>query len=321
MTAQAILKSDADSESIVAAATIASGEVIQLADGRAGVYEGLNAAASGDTINVRTKGRFTCLKTAGINLLKGGRAFWDRSANKVNYKPASGDFFMGTVFADALAAASNVVIDLNVKPNYAIEFDGNADGDCLMAQESTGGLGVVEATLAQPTTLAFNSTSEVAQAALYPSEAKNHTPIADLGIYEFDLAIYDIGAAALDINIGIANGSHGTDFESVTEFAGFHLDGNVLTILAQSRDGTTTVSVVTTTVDAVDDAFFELWIDARDPTDVQLYIDGVNVLAASVFKLNAATGPMYPIVHLEKTIDAATADVRVKRITARPFDN
>jgi hypothetical protein len=32
-----------------------------------------------------------------------------------------------------------------------------------------------------------------------------------------------------------------------------------------------------------------------------VYINGVNALPASVFKLNAATGPMKPVAHLEKT--------------------
>ena len=324
MTAQAILKSEADSESIVAAAAIASGEVIQLADGRAGVYEGLNAAASGDTISVRTKGRFTCLKTASINLLKGGRAFWGRSANKVNYKPASGDFFMGTVAEDALAAASNVVIDLNVLPNYDLVFDGNANGECLWAQEATDGEGVTEATLAIPTKLSFDVVAEVAQAALFPSQAKNHTPIADGGIFEFEVAIYDIGDnALLDINFGVANESHGTDADSITESVFFHADGadSPIAILAESDDGTTEVNATDTTVVAVDDTFQEFWIDARDPSDIQLYIDGVNVLPASVFKLDAATGPIFPIVHLEKESNDVAADVRVKRITVRTSDN
>jgi len=50
-----------------------------------------------------------------------------------------------------------------------------------------------------------------------------------------------------------------------------------------------------------------LGIDLRDPADIQLYIDGANVLPSSVFKLDAGTGPIGLLVHLEKTSGTATA--------------
>ena len=207
-------------------------------------------------------------------------------------------------------------------PNYDLVFDGNANGECLWAQEATVGLGVVEPSLAQPTTLAFDAQVEIAQAALYPSESKNHTPVADGGIFEFKAAIFDIGDdTALDISIGIVNASHGTDPDAITESVFLHWDGADLTAFAESDDGTTEVAATTTTVDVVDDTDFELWIDTRDPSDIQIYLDGVLMLTASTFKLDAATGPMFPIVLLTKTSNNTTADVRVKRITARTSDN
>ena len=321
MTAEAIFLKDSDTVTLVAAAARASGEVMQLADGRAGVVQGLNARAIGDEVSLRVRGIVTVQKTADINILKGGRVFWDRSAGTATYKMASGDFFMGVAAQDSLAAATTVQVDLNVKQANQIEFDGNATGECLWAQEATEGLGVVEATLAQPTTMAFDAVAEVAQAALYPADAKNHLPVADGIICEMILAVYDIGDhAALDINFGLASATHATDFDTVAEAVVFHLDGTALSILAESDDGTTEVAATDTTVDAVDDTDFEVWIDARDPADVQLYIDGVNVLPATVFVLTAATGPLFPIVHLEKTSDDTTADVRVKRIACRTSD-
>ncbi len=320
MVAEAIYLRDSDKVTFVAGGALASGEVIQLADGRAGVITGLNARASGDQASAVVRGIVTVQKTASINLLKGGRVFWDRSASKANYLAGSGDFYMGVAAADSLAAATTVQVDLNVRQRNQIEFDGNPNGECLWTMDATDGEGVTAATLSTPTKLSFDAVSEVAMAALYPSDAANHLPIADGIIAEFNVAVYDIGPAALDISIGLANGTHATDFDSVTESMLFHWDGTSLTILAESDDGTTEVAAVTTTVDAVDDTFVELWIDARNPADIQIYIDGVNVLPATVFKLNAATGPMFPIVHLEKTSDAGTADVRVKRIAARTSD-
>lgn len=321
MTAEAIYLKDSDVVTFVAGAALASGEVFQLPDGRAGVIQGLNARASGDQAGLRVRGIVTVLKTADINILQGGRVFWDRSASTATYKAASGDFYMGVAAADSLAAATTVQVDLNVKQANQIEFDGNANGECLWAQEATDGLGVVEPTLAVPTTLAFDAVAEVGQAALYPADAVNHMPVADGIMCEMILAVYDIGDnGALDITFGIANGTHATDFDSVTEACVFHLDGTALSILAESDDGTTEVAATDTTVDAVDDTFLEVWIDARDTADIQLYIDGVNVLPATVFKLDAATGPLFPIVHLEKTNDDTAADVRVKRIACRTSD-
>ena len=135
------------------------------------------------------------------------------------------------------------------------------------------------------------------------------------------VAVYDKGDdAALDINWGLANETHATDFDSVGEFVGFHVDGNATTLSAESDDGTTEVAATDTTLEAADDTFNEYWIDARNPADVKLYVDGVRVLSDSTFVLTDATGPVFPIVHLEKTSNDTPADVRVKSIRLRTGD-
>jgi hypothetical protein len=48
----------------------------------------------------------------------------------------------------------------------------------------------------------------------------------------------------------------------------------------------------------------------RDESDVQVYIDGVLQLAASDFALDDATGPLFPIFHVEKTTSTDLWDVR-----------
>ena len=320
MTAEATFLKDSDTVTFVAGAALASGEVHQLADGRAGVIQGMNARASGDQAAARGRGIVTVLKTADSNILKGGRVYWDRSAGTATYKAGSGDFFMGVAAQDSLAAATTVEVDLNVTQRNAIFLD-KQGSDILWTLGATDGLGVVAGDADSDWILAFDAVAEVGMAALYPTDAADHIPVADGPIMEAKLAIFDIGDnAALDITFGLANGTHGTDFDSVTEAVVFHLDGTALSILAESDDGTTEVAATDTTVDAVDDTFLEVWIDARDLTDIQLYIDGVNVLPASVFKLDAATGPVFPIVHLEKTNNDTTADVRVKRIACRTSD-
>ena len=322
MTAEATLVREAGETKLNTPAAITASQipVLQLPDGRAAVYEGLNAIASGDPAGWRTEGVFTLQKTASIAILNGGKVYWDRSANKAHFRPASGDFFVGTCVKDAAAAATTVDVELNVKPNYLIDFDGSP-GDTLWTHTETLGLGVTDATPDARCKLAFDAQAEVAVAAIYPAETRKHAPLADGPILEMKLAIYDIGDnAALDINFGLVNETHATDCDSITEAVLFHLDGTDLSLLAESDDGTTEVAAADTTVDAVDDTEFEVWIDARNPADVQLYIDGVNVLAATTFVLTDATGPLFPLVHVEKTSDDTTTDVRVTFIRMRTTD-
>jgi len=315
-----LVNGDPQQVQFTAGADLTSGEVLQLDDGRAAVVAGLAGFDSGDTASAYVKGEFKLAKTSSINLLKGGRVYWDRSAGKANYKAGSGDFYVGVVAEDSLAAATTVKVALNVEPRYDVWLDGKAS-NCLWTEGATDGLGVTEATHAQPLTLAFDAVAEVAMAAIYLADASDKIPVADLGIFEFNIAVVDAGDdGALDINFGIANGTHATDADSIAEAVFFHIDGSALDLKAESDDGTTEVAATDTTKDIAEGTYYEFWIDARDPTDIQIYVDGVNYLPASVFKLNAATGPLMPIVHLEKTSNDTTADVRVKRITARMRD-
>lgn len=320
MAAEALTRYDDEVIQVTAAAARASGEILQLCDGRAGVVQQLNAVASGDAMGVKVRGVVEVLKTASIVMLAGGRAFWDRSANKANYLAASGDFYLGVVVEDAAAADTTVKVALNEKQANLLDFDG-AISDVLWTTTETLGLGVIEANYTTPTKLEFDAVAEAATAALYPTEARFHAPVADGPILEMELAIYDIGDdAALDINAGLANESHATDADSITESFFVHLDGTALSILGESDDGTTEVAAADTTVDAVDDTFFEVWWDCRNLADCKLYIDGVRVLSGSTFVLSAATGPLFPLIHVEKTSNDTTADVRVRAIRLRTTD-
>lgn len=318
--AEAVLKKDpcAFTVEVLAPAAGASGQVIQLPDGRAGIVKGANAAsdayASGDLITVAVGGHYEVDKTASIVMLDGGRVYWDRSANSATFSQASGDFYLGTVVGDTAGSASTVVVDINAKPEYRIEL-----GKGRWTNGATNGEGVSQVAVGgNEVKLSFDAVAEAAMAALYSADT---VPVADGPIFEGRIAIYDIGDdAALDINFGLANGTHATDFDSVTEAVVFHLDGNALDINAESDDGTTEVAATDTTINAVDDTYAEYWIDCRDPSDCQLYINGVLVLSGTVFDISAATGPLLPIVHIEKTSNDTVADVRVEFIGVRSTD-
>ncbi|HEY1190441.1 MAG TPA: hypothetical protein VGE74_22600 [Gemmata sp.] len=135
---------------------------------------------------------------------------------------------------------------------------------------------------------------------------------------EFLFTVASDGAgSAPDVNIGVANGTHASDADSITQFCGLHLDGNSVNISAASRDGTTTVAITDTTVDYTEGAAVanrvHVLIDGRDPADVQIYVNGVLVLGSTAFRLDNATGPLGLLVHLEKTSAADVYELDVER--------
>lgn len=178
----------------------------------------------------------------------------------------------------------------------------------------TNGLGVVDGAEANGVmVLAFDAQVEAATADLHAG--KLLFDIDNGPVFEFLVAIFDIGDnAALDINIGAASGTHATDFDSISEYAAFHLDGTDLDILCQSADGSTTVSAVSTGIDAVDDEYMILKVDFTDKSDVKFYVNGVRVLVGTTFDMSNYSGLLWPIVHVEKTSDNTTAAVHVDRI-------
>lgn len=283
-----------------------SGEVVQLADGRAAVVEtALAASGLGAALTV---GIFKMAKTTSMVVLNGQKLYWDKANSKVKY---FGDFYVGVAMEDALAADTLVKVAINVEQKPVI-----AMGKGQWAEEATDGEGVTEiAGASVEQKLSFDAVAEIAQAALFSVDT---IALDQLPIFEAWIAIYDIGDnAALDINFGVANASHATDFDSVTEACVFHLDGSALAIKAESDDGSTEVNATDTTKLAVDDAYTFFQIDMRNLADIQMYINGVLVLPGTTFKLDAATGPIKPIVHLEKTSDNTLADVRVREMNIR----
>jgi len=298
------------------AAGYTAGEVIQLADGRAAFVAGLNARTSGEAAGLKTSGQVTLAKTSGVVILKGDRLYWDRSAGTATpLKALAGaDFFVGVALADAASTATTVEVDLNVRPSYTVDLLRDAADTVLVLTSGTPavdmGPGYAKIT--------FSATAEAQKADIM---SQHSVPVTIPFIVEGRVAVYDIGDnAALDINIGIANGTHATDADSITESVFLHLDGTALSILAESDDGSTEVAATDTTVDAVDNTYFDFRFDCRDLTDIKIYINAVRVLSTSTFKLDAATGPMKLLAHLEKTSNDTTADVRVSHMAIRATD-
>jgi predicted RecA/RadA family phage recombinase len=330
MSAEALTSNSADNEvQLVATAAHSSGEVIQLPDGRAAIVAGLDSVAIGETFTAYVKGQYTVLKTASVVILDGGKLFWDRSAGKANFKQdvASGDFYLGVAVGDGASADTTIVVDLNVAQRNLIEW-GKGIWDTVVVltagtvlpNPGTGLTGTDPGGL--NTRFTFSATAEAQKV---DAMSRQSVPVVSGSFLPFiaqgRVAIFNIGDnAALDINIGVASGTHATDADAIAESVFFHLDGTALDIKAESDDGTTEVAATDTTVDAVDDTYFEFWIDARVESSVKLYLDGVRVLSGSTFVLTAGAGPLKALFHMEKTSDDTLADVRIENFDVRLAD-
>lgn len=297
-----------------AVAAVNPGQVVQLPDGRAGYKSGTNVSAAGDAIGIQTEGIVKVIKTADIVFLDGGDVFWDVSANKAHFRPEAGtpDFQIGTAVGDATSAATEMYVDLNGRGRYIIDLEKGGE----WAPEEALGLGV---TLLPGggVKLAFDAVAEVAQAALVSGHS---VPVNAGPILEARVAVFAIGDdAALDIDVGLATGSHATDFETVANFAVIHLDGNSLNINVMSDDGTTDVAAVDSTIDAVDDTYFEVWIDCRVPAAVQIYVNGVDAVpdGTTLVLTAAAAAAVKAVAMIEKTSNDTVAELRVSRMRVR----
>lgn len=309
--ADATFVRDRDDNRVTVAAAVAAGECWQLADGRAAVYSGLAAAASGDRSSFVTSGQFTMTKTASVVFLDGGRAYWDHSANAVTFRKVNDrDFYLGRFVGDAASADTTCVVNLNVNPPYDIDLLRDAALSVATGTAAAGGFGLPQY-YGGALGLSLTATNEAQCVDAFSVDrvALSANPIA-----EFIVRIGANGStSAVDLSIGMANGTSTTDADAITESVFFHVDGNDTKIYAESDDGTTEVAATDTTKtftagSAVANRV-ELWLDGRDPSNVKYYVDGVEVLSATtnLGKIDAATGPLGLLVHLEKTSSTATA--------------
>jgi predicted RecA/RadA family phage recombinase len=320
MTAEAIYRQDGDVIDYTPAADVSAGEVIQLRDGRAGVAP--VDIASGVLGCLQVCGIVRLLKTASICILDGGKVYWDHSANKAHFKAVNDrDFYVGAAVGDSLVDGT-VDVALNVEPRYIIDLARDATISALAGTPAAGGFGY-PVMLGGGTVLEITATNEAQKvdAMSVAGFAVGAKAIVEGAIR----VISDGGSGAQDFSIGAASGTHATDFETVAEFVALHLDGNVTAINAESDDGTTDVAPTDTTkvyAEGSDVAKrVEFWMDFRNSSDVQIYIDGVLVLGATVFTLAAAAGPLFLIAHLEKTATTDVYKVCVDWLRARLAQN
>lgn len=318
----AIKPQNADYMDITAVAAITGGQVLQLPDGRAAIVPVDLAAGAVGAAGV--SGVWTVTKAADIVWTDGMEIWWDHSANAATGEmvaAADKDFYLGTAVGDVAAATTTGRVNLNVKPNYLIDLQtGNFDTVIVKTVVGSTTVEVPHIEMQGGTSsMIFGATAEAQKLDLLSvrSFAVESNWIVD-GIVN---VIDDGDATAIDFNIGVANGTHATDHDSITERCGLHLNGNALDLFAMSADGTTTVAETDTTVNIALGTPFYFLIDGRNTSDIQIYVNHVLMLGSTVFKLNAATGPLKLLAHLEKTSDDTTAKYNIAKLRVRLSGN
>jgi hypothetical protein len=264
---------------------------------------------SGNIVGVQVTDIVKIDKTTNMVLLAGGRAYWDHSANKVHYKKVNDrDFYIGRVFLDATSAATSCYVELNIDPPYDIDALRHGALSVATGTVAAGGFDIPKI-YGGALGLELTSTNE---AQCVDILSVDRFAVASNAIVEAIFRVAVNGSTnAVDFNIGVANGTSTSDADVITESCFIHIDGNALDLRAESDDGTTEVAATDTTVDFTAGSAVanrvEAWFDLRDPADIQVYINGALVLGSTVFKLDAATGPLGLLAHLEKTSGTATA--------------
>lgn len=297
-------------------AAVVAGEILHLPDGRAAWAP--TAIAAGVAGSVQVSGIVRLAKTATMVMLKGTKIYWDHSASAASilFGANTADYFVGTAIVTAASADTTVDVNLNVEPQYTLAL---RDGFTAVP---------IPAITANPAGMMFahgNGVSMVfdtaAEAEKFDALSTRGVAVSTPGIVSALVNIVQNGDdAAFDFNVGLANASHATDADLITESLFAHIDGASLNIMAESDDGTTEVAATDTTVDAVVGTPFLVQWDLTVNSDIQMYINGVAVLTASVFDLSLATGPLKLLVHMEKTANNSPGSVTVMDLGFTAFD-
>lgn len=296
-------------------AAVTAGDIVHLPDGRAA--RAPTAIAAGELGAVDVQGICTVTKTTSVYLTDGQPVYWDHSAKSATYAPASDeDFFLGSVIGgDAAAADTTVKVALNVWPTYKIDLNGQKECDAFV----TALVNAASVSKVGPSArLAFTTATEAQKADLL---SRQGFALGSDWIVEAQFTIVDDGDdAAVDFNIGVANGTHASDADSIPESVFIHTDGNVVNILAESDDGTTEVAATDTTIDYTLGTPVHVVLDGRDPSDVQIYINGALVLSGTTFDVSAATGPLKLLAHLEKSSNDSPGEYYIDALRVRTMD-
>jgi predicted RecA/RadA family phage recombinase len=253
--------------------TLASGQVVQTSDGRAGVVAGLdlNVMTTGEKVTIYTRGVFEMAANPSCIMVRGQRVYWDATNNRVSY---TGDFFVGVTLADKTSTGTTVLVDLNVDPVGLIDLRNPTNTFATVTSTGT----VTQ--LGQAISLAL-TTAGSAQHAWFVSDVEIDIDDGPVLEFWFNLATAADNAVA-DIDVGFAAAAGTTDFEGTDYFISIHNDGNDLNLDVQSDDGTTDTAAVDTGVDLVAGTPIHVIIDCRVKTAPKIYVNGAAVTQTAI---------------------------------------
>lgn len=297
-----------------AVAAVDGGQVVSLPDGRAAVVP--TDLAAGDLGSASTEGIYSVTKAASQVWIDGAPIWWDHSANAATCVPplttGDKDFYLGTAVGDVASATTTGKVLLNTQPAYVIDM------------HATGGDTAVVLTAGTPYIYSRGATLEAGFSATAEAQkldwlSKRSVPVGSNWILEAVVEVVTNADADVgDLNIGVANATHASDADSITESCFFHFDmGADLNLDAESDDGTTEVAATDTTIDWAVGTPIHLVIDGRNHEDIQMYVNGVLVLGSTTFTLAAATGPLKALFHLEKSSNDSPGVVQVDMLRVR----
>jgi hypothetical protein len=304
--AEATRVREASDSYLQTAGTLSAGEVIQLPSGEAAYLERPTALSSGSfSDQFKTDGKVSVDKATGVVLLSGQEVYWDFSANNATYQKVNDrDFLLGIATKDANSSDTKVEVDFNKRQRFDIDLARDCFLTTIVGTKGYETMGVFPRGAGRK--LILSSTNEAQKLDLISVDgfSKDANPIVEAGEPDF--------------NIGVANGTHATDFDSITEYCSVHVDGNSVNLNAQSKDGSTTVVSTDTTLDYTAGSTVatrvHVLFDFRDPVDVQIYINGALVLGSTVFNVNAVASTLFLVAHLEKTAAATVFEVDVEKL-------
>lgn len=290
-------------------AALSAGEVIQVNDGRAAFTP--TDIAAGVQGAVQVEGIVEVAKTDSMVMLRGSKVYWDYTANKAHLLQVNDkDFFLGTVQETAGSSATTVKVALNREPNYTLSL---AHGFASVPVVTAGinhqiighGHGV---------SLVLDTTIEAQKMdALSIRGVDVDTP----GLLSALVCVNTNGDdAAFDFNVGLASGTHASDADQIAESLFAHINGADTKIYLESDDNDSGEVAATdsTKTFTAGTPFLVQW-DLTDNSDIQVYINGVNVLGGSTFTLAAASGPLKLLAHAEKSSNDSPGNVTVQELT------
>lgn len=300
-------------------AAIVAGQVLQTADGRAGIVPA--PIVAGEMASAVTAGIFKVPKAGSSQVwIDGAPLWWDHSANVATCVPPIGasagdkDFFLGCAYGDAAAADTEGSVNLNVYPSYIYDVHNDGGDTAVVLTAGTPYIysrgGTIEA--------GFSTTAEAQKLDIL---SKRSFPLDSNWVLEAVVEVVtNADADVADLSIGVANATHASDADSITESAFFHFDmGADLDLDAESDDGTTEVAATDTTINWAVGTPLHLCLDGRDPSNVKYYVNGVEVLAATsnLGNIAAATGPLKALFHLEKSSNDSPGVVQLDMLRVR----